>query len=307
METNSLNSNEIIFLKFMQNKPTDESFSPRWEFQYKIKPEIEIDKLVKLNYLEYNCNWKDNIKKATLKELNDILQNYNLKVTGKKDDLIKSAIENIDNNVLAQTFNKTIYILTDKGKYIIEKNKKLFMTDREKSGKAFEELTDKEYNFLKNHHKTTEYKELKNSTYNFEKGYLKYDILWSIYNQLILKYSSKKDYFNCFLVYQQMSTQLFNESKYEQATQFFILALYIRIYEIAQECIETGFDTNMMYERHISKYHKDLKKYMEKANININDTDDMCAFVRKIIIHYLPQLVDDYWIYWLSFKYIGKS
>lgn len=163
-----------------------------------------------------------------------------------------------------------------------------------------EELLKYEKDFLRRHKSLKRFELLSKEMV----GYKKNDILWNLYNTLLISYQSKKDWFNCFLVYQQMATQLYNENKYEQALHFLILALYIRIYEIAQECIETGLDSNAMYERHISKFHKDLKKYMDKANINVSNTDDMCNFVKKIIKHYLPQLLDDFWIYWLSFKYI---
>lgn len=166
-----------------------------------------------------------------------------------------------------------------------------------------EELLKYEKDFLSLHHSIKRYNTLSKEMLNYNKN----DILWAIYNELLLSYQSQKDWFNCFLTYKQMSTLLYNEKKYEQALQYFILALYVRVYEIYKECVETGFDTNMIYERHITKFHKDLKKYMNKANIKISTTDEMCDFIKKIINHYQPKLKDDFMVYWLSFKYIGSS
>lgn len=158
-----------------------------------------------------------------------------------------------------------------------------------------------EKKFLSLHHSIKKFNLLSKEMSNYKKN----DILWSLYNDLLLSYQFKKDWFNCFLTYQQMSTQLYNEQKYKEALQFLILALYIRIYDIAQYCIDNEpSNAQMLYERHISKHHRDLKKYMKSANIEILTTDDMCSFIRKIIDYYLPMLKDDFWIYWLSFKYI---
>lgn len=164
-----------------------------------------------------------------------------------------------------------------------------------------ESLFEYEKQFIINHKVNKEYEELCIQMPTCSKN----DILWTLYNELLISYQSRKDFFNCFLVYQQMANQLYREKQYEQAVKFLILALYIRVYEIAQECIESSLDSNIMYERHISKFHKDLKEYMKKANINIIDVDDMCNFIENIIEHYLPQLKNDFWIYWLSFKYIS--
>ena len=48
IKDDELTTNEVIFLKFMNNKSLDISFSPRWEFQYELKPRIELAKLLKL-------------------------------------------------------------------------------------------------------------------------------------------------------------------------------------------------------------------------------------------------------------------
>lgn len=163
------------------------------------------------------------------------------------------------------------------------------------------ELLEYEKQFLINHNVAKRFEALSNQMNTYSKS----DILWVLYNELLFSYQSKQDYFNCFLVYKQMSNQLYREKNYEQALEFLILALYIRVYEISQECIELSLDSNIMYERHIAKFHKDLKKYMKSANIEISDIDNMCAFIEKIINHYLSQFKNDFWIYWISFKYIS--
>ena len=181
IQDDGLTEDEIVFLKFMNNKEIYISFSPRWEFQYEIKPRILVAKLLKLKYLTYS-SWYDNVKSATIKELKEVLKSENLKILGNKQELVKRVLENVDANILKETFNKGKYILTDKGKEIIEKHKYLFMSNKEMAGEDFTELTDYEYEFLEELGQIQEYARLKKYEISFEKGYNKNDVLWSIYN-----------------------------------------------------------------------------------------------------------------------------
>lgn len=294
-----LTENEVIFLKFMNNKSTDISFSPRWEFQYELKPRIELAKLLKLEYLTYST-WYDNVKNATMKELKEILKTEELKVTGNKQELIERVLGNIDTKLLEETFNKGKYILTDKGKQIIEKNKRLFMSDREKASKEFAELTDAEYSQLQVFHKVNEYKRLKHNELSFEKGYFKNDVLWSIYNTQTLEYLNKKDYVMASVVYNNMYSLLYSEKRYEKALDFLICCLYMRVYEILPS---DGiiYDTDC-YKRHLKKYMKDLRNTLKKNNINIEIFDNRNKFISED----LKVSIQTYLPHWCEFEKVNK-
>ena len=126
----NLTANEVIFLKFINNKEVNITFSSRWEHMYELKPTIEIEKLIKLEYLTYS-SWDENVKNATTKELKEILKTEDLKISGSKQELVERVLGNVDTDLLEKKFNKRKYTLTDKGKEIIEKNKSLFMSERE--------------------------------------------------------------------------------------------------------------------------------------------------------------------------------
>lgn len=300
IKSDKLTTNEIIFLKFMNNKEIDISFSPRWEFQYEIKPRIELTKLLKLEYLTYS-SWYDNVKSATVKELKEILKSEDLEATGNKQVLIERVLGDIDADLLERTFNKTKYILTDKGKRILEKNKRLFMSDREKAGMEFEELTDTEYTQLQVFNKLNEYKRLKHNELSFEKGYKKNDILWGIYNMQKDIYIRQKDYAMVSVVYDCMCDILDEQERYEQEIHFLICCMYFAVYEILPN--DGNIKNIDCYERSIGNYCKHLNNLLIKCNKNINDFDFRYNFItndiKRILEHYVPKI-------FLEFEKINK-
>ena len=295
IKNNELTANEVIFLKFMNNKAINISFSPRWEFQYELKPRVELAKLLKLEYLTYS-SWHDNVKNATMKELKEILKSKDLKISGNKQELVERVLGNIDADLLEEKFNKGKYKLTNKGNKIIEKNKRLFMSDREKAGKEFEELTDTEYKQLQVFHKVNEYKRLKHNELAFEKGYSKNDILWSIYNKQKDIYIRQKDYTMVGVVYDCMSDIVDKEKRYEQEIHFLICCMYFKSYEILPN--DAIIDSVDYYESRIKKHCQYLKKLMKKCNKDIDDFNIRHNFItneiEKILQHYVPKIFLDY-------------
>ena len=295
IKDNELTANELIFLKFMNNKDINLQFSSRWEYMYDIKPRILLAKLLKLEYLTYS-NWYDNVKNSTTKDLKEILKQENLPISGKKEDLVERVLGNIDTDLLERTFNKGKYILTQKGNELLKKNKRLFMSDREKAGKEFAELTDGEYGQLQVFHKINEYKRLKNNELSFEKGYAKNDILWSIYNTQILEYLHKKDYVKVGVVYDCMCDILDEEEKYKQEIDFLVCSMYFKVYEMLPS---DGIIGNIdYYESRIKKHCKTLKKTMKNCNQNIEDFNVRYNFIineiKKILEHYIQNVFLDF-------------
>ena len=299
IKDDELIENEIIFLKFMNNKNTKTSFSPRWEFMYDLKPRIEVAKLLKLGYLTYST-WYDNVQNATIKQLKEILKEEGLKVSGNKRELVERVLGNVDVNILEERFNDGRYILTKKGNKVIEENKTLFMSEREKAGDEFIELTDAEYSLLQTFHKINKYKELKHNELSFEKGYKKNDILWSIYNMQTLEYLNKKDYVMASVVYDNMHNLLYKEKKYEKALDFLICCLYMRVYEILPS---DGIicDTDC-YERHLKKYMGGLRDVLKKNDMDIQIFDNRYKFITE----YIKTPIQSYLPYWYEFEKVNK-
>lgn len=285
----NLTTNEVIFLKFINNKNINESFSPRWEFQYEIKPKIEVEKLLKLEYITYSC-WNDNIKNATIEELKEVLKTEDLKVSGNRQELIERVLGNIGVDLLERRFKEEKYVLTDKGRKIIEKNKNLFASEREKAGKEYEELADAEYKQLQAFHKVNEYKRLKHNELSFEKGYTKNDILWSIYNRQKDIYIRQKDYIMVGVVYDCMCNILDKQEKYEQEIHFLICCMYFKVYEmLPSDGIIGGTD---YYERHMKKYCNTIRKSIKRYSENFKNIDlrYITNNIKRILEYYVPSV-----------------
>lgn len=177
------------------------------------------------------------------------------------------------------------YILTQKAIETLNKNKKLFMTNKQKEGEKFKELTNEEYKQLKVFKKLKEYDRLKNNGLSFEKGYTKNDILWNIYNQQKDIYIRKKDYIMASVVYNRMYELLKKEKRYKESLEFLICCLYLRVFD------------SYLYERHLLKFMKNLQFLLKKNNIDVEIFEDRYNFINediKVPIQiYLPYLYDD--------------
>lgn len=299
IENGELTTNEIIFLKFMNNKETNISFSPRWEFMYELKPRIEVAKLLKLEYLT-KSSWYDNILNATAKELKEILRMEQLKITGNRQDLVERVLANVDVSLLQEKFNVSKYILSNKGQKIIEKNKRLFMSAKEKAGKAFVELTNAEYDELVMFHKVKKYRELRYGELSFEKGYTKNDILWSIYNMQSLEYLNKKDYVMVSIVYDDMYSLLNNEKRYKQALDYLICCLYMRVYEVLPR--EENVCGTDYYRIQLKKYMKQLRNLLEKNKVNIIKFESRNDFITE----YIQNAIKKHLSYWYEIEKVNK-
>lgn len=150
---------------------------------------------------------------------------------------------------------------------------------------GYEELTNLEYSQLQVFNKLKEYKRIKNNELMFEKGYTKYDVLWFIYNKQKDIYLKKKDYIMASVVYNRMYEILKKEKKYNQALDFLLCCLYLRVYD------------NFLYEKHLIKFMKELKSILRKNNINIDIVENRYNFmvnqIKITIKKYLLYLYND--------------
>lgn len=187
------------------------------------------------------------------------------------------------------------YVLTSKGTGFLDKNKEVFMSERDKALPIFHDLTNNEYIQLKVFNKLEKYAELKNGNLSYDKGYTKYDILWSIYNSVILE-NATKDFGLCSIAYRRMSEQVYKEKKYKYALELLIVSLYYHIREFYD------YDINL-YERHIKKLHPILTKYINSCQLYFSNIDELSTYFNNAIKRYLPNkqskiinlLINNYW------------
>lgn len=191
--------------------------------------------------------------------------------------------------------NSNRYSLTSQGIRILEKNKAMFLSERDKAPSIFHDLTSNEYIQLKVFNKLEKYVQLKNENLSCDKGYSKYNILWSIYNEVILE-NVTKDLCMCSIAYLRMSEQLYKEKKCEGALKLLIVALYYHL-------LDFYYYDKSLYERHIYKHHKALSKYIQKCNLKISDINDIFVLFLDSISKYVQHpdnkvvnlLIENYW------------
>ena len=144
---------ELSELEKLYSKKVSSKYSPKFKFAYvlylneiKKKPSKELpeDKYLQLydarvsklkkqaledNYIEYG-NPLIAAESATVKEIKDVLKEHDLKVSGKKEDLIERLGQNLSEEDLRKAFPKKVLSISDKGNEFIEKNRYVFYYDK---------------------------------------------------------------------------------------------------------------------------------------------------------------------------------
>lgn len=144
---------ELSELEKLYSKKVSSKYSPKFKFAYvlylneiKKKPSKELpeDKYLQLydtrvsklkkqaledNYIEYG-NPLIAAESATVKEIKDVLKEHDLKVSGKKEDLIERLGQNLSEEDLKKAFPKKVLSISDKGNEFIEKNRYVLYYDK---------------------------------------------------------------------------------------------------------------------------------------------------------------------------------
>lgn len=128
-----------------------------------------------------------------------------------------------------------------------------------------EELTKLDLKQLQAINKVSAYKKILKENPNFSKN----DALWYIYNDMQIKYITKKDYDMAYIMYKRMYEILYKENKYEQALYFIICYLYLRLYTIMPSDFML-FDVDYS-QKHVDYFNKELKKINKKYAFNLNE------------------------------------
>lgn len=144
-------------------------------------------------------------------------------------------------------------------------------------------LSQREYKILESFDKLKDfskiYKELKMKNKYFKKN----DVLWSIYNDLRLKYEFEKDMSFLGIIFEHQTEILMNDRKYQQAIETYLTSLYCYLfhYEISTK------EVNLI-DRHFNIGRKEqLTKLMKKTSY---DKSKLKEEFNAIIVDNIPSL-----------------
>ena len=114
---------DVIFLERADGQRVGDEFPKYFEYQYGANPSSLLEKALTNNFLIKSDSIVNNIEKIKTSKLKEVLKKHNLKVSGKKQELIERLITNVSKEELKTAFPDLYYILNDKGKSIVQENK----------------------------------------------------------------------------------------------------------------------------------------------------------------------------------------
>lgn len=152
---------EILMLEYAPHfKTTNNNFQQFWYYQYSVtKPQSVLDSLYERGFIDVG-DLKSALEKLKLPEIKEELKSLNLKVTGKKVELIDRLMENGDLNSLDKKYSERYFVITQKGEQELKENQYVSYLHR-------------------NHHMT-----IWEMNQRIAKTHLPYrDILWGYFNE----------------------------------------------------------------------------------------------------------------------------
>ena len=109
---------DVVFLERANEHKVGDDFPGYFKYRYNSDPKKLLKKAQK-NKLLIKSDYKVAIKEARASDLKNALKKHGLKVSGKKQDLIKRLIENLNEKTLKNEFPDIYWTLTEKGKKIV--------------------------------------------------------------------------------------------------------------------------------------------------------------------------------------------
>ncbi len=138
---------DISELEALYKKSVSEKYSPNFKFAYVIFLDSYGGRFLKSKEREYNITEDDlnaqaikddfispaspllSAQKSTVADLKEILKAHDLKVSGKKDELIERLGDNLSLEELEEIFPEKSYELSDKGRDFIDENDYILFYD----------------------------------------------------------------------------------------------------------------------------------------------------------------------------------
>ncbi|QVK17168.1 hypothetical protein KHQ81_09735 [Mycoplasmatota bacterium] len=119
-----LTPKDIVFLKYLDGKAIKDKRFNSWEEDNKLNTTFLREELVK-NKLVTTSNYEYNLTKAKREDLLEVVKLYELEGHGDNKDLIEMIEKKLSTEDIKKYFSGSHYSLTEKGKKVIERSKKI--------------------------------------------------------------------------------------------------------------------------------------------------------------------------------------
>lgn len=118
-----LSPEEILMLALTDEKDTSNDFFPGyWEYTYNVNPQILFTQLVNRGFYTKEKSLLLTLKRKTVEELKEILRENNLKVSGKKQELVDRILNELSEKQLNSIKLIEVYKINDTAKEILANN-----------------------------------------------------------------------------------------------------------------------------------------------------------------------------------------
>ena len=245
----SIDFTYIIFLERADGHHEGTTFPGYFKYEYGANPNLLLKKALKNDHLS-KSKPPYNIEKAKVSEIKEILKKYDLKVSGRKYELIERIKANLTEKQIKEDFPGSYYVLTDKGRKLVKKNEHIIYYHKSKYLGIIS--LERYHDLLKD----------KNDEPN-----LKYDIALELLEQYALKQRKNGDwglYRNSFLA---KATIYEDKNEYELAFNDYLKICILDL---------SGLNNNNMYLPNLISLAPGIIKFIKKINSKLKlDTNIM--------------------------------
>ncbi|MGJ9383893.1 SAP domain-containing protein [Salipaludibacillus sp. CF4.18] len=249
---NGLLPGEVLLINWMTGKISNVQFPRYFETTYGINAQISLNKLLKEGYV-VEASAIDSLSSLKLPELKEILKSKELKVSGKKADLISRIGENCTNEEVESFIDSRMLEVTNKGDKVLEEYYYIVPAHRNDS-------KDGVYNVA------SSIRHVNKFNYKPNNG----DVSWALFQEAYMNHSEEFKYGLMCNDIRNMAAQLESERKYKDS-----LFHYLRVYIIDLSGLSNtprlDHPKLMMYE--VPSKHK-IKKLLEVLEYDDADLQD---------------------------------
>lgn len=222
--------NEIAFLDYLNGLDRADNLPDYWTFNHGVNTKKIAEKFVQKGLIEYKKDYYIALSRLTISQLKEILKGHSLSVSGKKDDLIKRILENVDIDILDNQLKaKQFYILTEKGTEFLKKNELCVINIKNNYGFTDREILD---------------------VIDMEQPYSTNDKIWKIFQNRILKIYKDNKVYDLKYTYFKMADFLYKEKNFNVSITYYIAYLILSLSKIDEySSIENTYIEPIVIER----------------------------------------------------------
>lgn len=259
-----LTPKEILFLIYINNKSVKSKIARYWETEYDLDVEYTIKHLIYLNYLTTE-NYRYNLERATKRELNVILEEYNLPITGKKSELVQLIKKHVPIDKQKEYFSGLYYTQTIKGEQIVLNHNCL--NEFHKSYYRYaHQLKIEEFYLLSKRYKDLDAKDVCKMMVDSKSDETKTNFSWEVFEDAVKKPEVKE--------FEEIINKS-NNKDLESEQKTISDDLFFSIINKTEKKIENNKELDMFY--------RIINKVPESTNIEvINDNQEIVEEVEEI-------------------------